>query len=149
MLGLHEGDYITILSARKMNEGAFEIMRLSRRVFSGSDAKLHKFNNEEVEYPYPTALHLDLDGRMALGFERETQGMGALVTPSVLKLFGANIVRYGMTLLVGLFALFSLIQPLGKEFNWSDLTTAGITLLLSVAVTVIVTIFDLRAKIRY
>ena len=149
LMGLAEGDYVEILAPQRTASGGYAIRTLVRRVYAGSQAHLHKVNNEEVPYPDQVSLYVDLDGRKAMGLDIDAFGVGALVRPSTRKLLAANFIRYGITLGVGVLALFPVIQALKEPLGFGDVTAAVATLLLACALTVLSAIVDLRSRFRY
>lgn len=149
LLGISEGDYVKILAPQRINSGQYVINSIERRVYAGSPAPLHKLDNTQVEYPDQSSVYVDLDGRKALNVEIDVTGVGALVKPSTRKLFTANVTRYGLTLGVGILAIFPIIQAMQVRLGYGNFEAAVVTVIIAFIITVIFTILDLRSKLRY
>lgn len=149
LMGIQEGSYVTITAARRAANGTTIVRSISRRVFCGSDVKLHQPDN--IDLPYPTAqkFYLDLDGRLALGLSRDDDGVPVLIEPKMSRVFLENIVRYGVTLLVGLLAIQPLVDILRSSMGWSQLTGVFLTGAIAISTTFAITILDLRSRVRY
>jgi AIG2-like family len=65
LMGIPEGSYVTITAAKRAPDGTVIVSSISRRVFSGSEVKLHQPDNRDFPYPTAQKFYLDLDGRLA------------------------------------------------------------------------------------
>ena len=149
LMGVQEGSYVTITAAGRTPTGRYVVRKITRRVFSGSDAKLHQPENEELPYPTAQKLYLDLDGRLALGLSRDDDAAPVLINPTMSRVFLENIMRYGITLLVGLLAIQPLVDVLRTTMCWSPITGALLTGTFAIGMTCVLTIFDLRSRVHY
>lgn len=148
LLGIEEGDYLTIRAAIKKGNRAIEIRSLSRRVFTGTIANIRR-EGKKIEYPKLQEFYLDLDGRLELGLERDKEGVPVLISPDLSRLFGKRVLYYGVALFLSFFALSDPIKELVGLINYPPIVGTIISLLLAIIFTIILTIFDMRSKIQY
>lgn len=149
LLGLAQGDYITVTSAVANLERGYSVCKLSRRVFAGTPATLHGPSIKKVGYPEPHKFYIDLDGRLALGLSRDDQAMPVLISADTTRLFLSRVLHYGATLLVGLLAIYPLLQTACAALKLSPLWGVVGTITLAYAITVAITLVDLRSRVQY
>lgn len=99
MLGLDHGDYLTIEVAHPDGDGAdVEVRRLRRRAFTGSTRR-RRVGRKVHPYPEEGRLHLDLDGRQALGFTGTFKPLyPAIVSASTRHLLLKRFLFYSLAL---------------------------------------------------
>ncbi len=143
LLGLEEGEYVNIYAVCSRNDCRRDLHKLVRRVYSGVPDSIPR-DGKKIKYPQPTEFYLDLDGRIALHLEAEQQGYPIIVRPSVVRIIRKRAIFYGLTLLLGIDAINSLLAPF---FLPSALIRFLMTIFLATLIMLIVTYYDVRDKI--
>lgn len=148
LLGIEEGNYVRIHTVVKDKQGKFLLQRISRRVFSGETSIL-RGKDQIKDYPKPDEFYLDLDGRLALGLGRDDIEIPILISPDIRRLFTSRILYYGITLFLGLLALFPIIQQIVNALRLPTWIESIGSLSLALVITVMLTWLDLREKVQY
>lgn len=112
MLGLDHGDYLTIEVAHPDADSAHvAVRRLRRRAFTGSTRR-RRVGRKSHPYPEDGRLHLDLDGRQALGFTGPFKPLyPAIVSASTRHLLLKRFLFYGLALVGVSVGLAETIMP--------------------------------------
>jgi len=149
LLGLSEGDYVKITCVVKVSPGRFRVNHLSRRVYSGTASTVKRSGTHDEEYPKPEKFYLDLDGRMALGFTIEDELSPVLIAADTSRLFMGSILRYGLTLLVGLLAIHPLVEAVFTHLQFNKLLAVLATIMIAALIALAAIIIDLRSRVGY
>jgi hypothetical protein len=124
-----------------------DIKALSIRVFSGSASEVTR-ESGKAPYPSRSEFYLDKDGRLQLGLpESDWQGTPILIRPALWRALSSRAIFYGLTALLGIGAIFQLLQSFAPR--WDSYLAAGVALAASAAVTIGVSIVDLRSRFHY
>lgn len=139
LLGLEPGAYVRLSAAVPAGDGTrYALRHTSLRAFSGvSDTS--RVGNDAIPYPAVDKVYLDAYGRRTLGLDHESQHTVLAITADVPRLFVSRSVYYAGTLLLSLAASRPLTDALGTM--WA--------ICIAVAVTLAVTVFDLRSRVQY
>lgn len=149
LLGIEEGDYLTITTVVKNKIGVPIFKKISRRAFSGTAETILINGLVEQKYPTTKQFYLDLDGRLELGQSQNEARVPIIVYPDLLKLLLQNIRNYGTTLFLGLLALPPLTKELAEVFNLSSSAGFLIGIFLALFFTFILTLLDLKSRVQY
>jgi len=151
LLGVSEGEYVKVCVARFDNNGEYQTKECTLRVFGGSTKKINRMN-EEIDYPGMGEIYLDLDGRKLLGIPKDDVGVPAVIFPSIRKLFVSRLLYYGITLFIGIVAVWTVIDEIVSIFSASSIISVislFITILLAILITLFFIRYDIRGKIQY
>lgn len=143
ILGLEKGEYVNIYAICPDKNCKQKLHKISRRVYPGVPKTILRYG-KEIDYPQPTEFYLDLDGRMALHLSSEKQGYPVIIRPSILYILKKRMLFYGLTLLLGIDAINSLLAPFTVE---SPIIRLVFTLVLALMIMVVVTYYDVTHKI--
>jgi len=150
VLGLNEGDYVRLYAASAPCDDELrpvEVRSLTVRVFSGSASSIGGETSGRV-YPDRSELYLDSDGRQRLGLPQSGwTGTPVLVRPAIWRALAGRAVFYGLTALLGIGAMFQLLHAFAPQ--WSLHADALIALAATMTLTFILSVVDLRARLRY
>jgi cation transport regulator ChaC len=149
VLGLQEGEFARLFVAATLNQNdsMADIKALSIRVFSGSASEVTR-ESGNVPYPNRAEFYLDQDGRRQLGLpERGWQGTPILIRPALWQALSSRAIFYGLTALLGIGAFFQLLKAFAP--HWNSYIDAAAALAASTALTITVSIIDLRSRFRY
>ncbi|WP_330249820.1 gamma-glutamylcyclotransferase [Nocardia sp. NBC_00565] len=144
LLGLEEGEHVEI-----------ECSTLKNRKVTTKTGRYRVYTSEgrhgqAREYPEINCVYLDRECRDELGLSRTAGSYlnwPVLVRPSVSHLLRRRIAVYGITFLLGIASLskiFELLLP-----SMTDVSRGVAAVICAVVATAIVTLVDVRAKIRY
>jgi hypothetical protein len=143
LLGLSEGEYAAVSYAVPNGDGRYRIASASFRVFGGA-ADEQERDGKTLPYPQSDEIYLDADARAALGVPSDQIGVPVAVTPDLRKLFLSRLLFYGATVFLAVVALLPVAQELLRD-SIAILVTAA----LSLALTAVFALFDLRGRVRY
>jgi hypothetical protein len=149
VLGLQEGEFARLFVAATLthDDSAADIKALSIRVFSGSASEVTR-ESGKAPYPSRSEFYLDKDGRHQLGLpETGWQGTPILIRPALWQALSGRAIFYGLAALLGIGAIFQLLQSFAP--HWKPYIAAAVALAASAAVTIGVSIIDLRSRFRY
>jgi gamma-glutamylcyclotransferase (GGCT)/AIG2-like uncharacterized protein YtfP len=151
LLGLSEGDYVDVVYAAEGERGQtpdYRIGSASFRVFSGS-ADEQPRGDETIPYPQIDELYLDADGRARIGVPARVVGVPVIVSADVGRLFSGRLLFYGATVLLSGTALWPLVEVATRRLGWSATVALVLTVVLSLGLTAVFTVFDIRGRVRY
>ena len=150
VLGLQDGDFARLYAAAAPagNAGPVaEVKAITIRVFSGSATDIARAGSQ-IPYPGRSDVHLDRDARRQLGFpDKNWEGTPVLIRPALWRALGARALFYGLTVLLGIGAVFQILQAFAP--HWGSLVDALASLILSLIITVGLSVVDLRSRFRY
>jgi len=148
-LGLQEGEFARLFVAATLNQDDSQanIKAISIRVFSGSASEVTR-ESGKAPYPNRSEFYLDRDGRIQLGLpETGWHGIPILIRPALWQALSTRAIFYGLTALLGIGAIFQLLQAFAPQ--WNSYIQAAAALAASAALTITVSIIDLRSRFRY
>jgi hypothetical protein len=155
LLGLSEGDYVDVFYAADAGRGeatdgvaSYRIGSESFRVFSGS-ADDQPRGDEQIPYPQIDELYLDADGRARIGVPPRVVGVPVIVAADVGRLFSGRLLFYGATVFLAGAALWPLVEVATRRLGWSATIALVLTVVLSLGLTAVFTVFDIRGRVRY
>lgn len=139
-LGIEPGDYVRLTTSAPTDQSAtgYALMHYSARAFPGIERSSRRAN-DRIDYPQATEIYIDAYGRDKLGIERDREGDVIVVSADIGRLFISRVVFYTATLMLSLVAS----RPL------NDVTGPVWSLVIAVALTLAVTIFDLRSRVQF
>ena len=150
VLGLQDGDFARLYAAAAKADNAdpvAEVKAITIRVFSGSATEIARAG-AQIPYPGRSDVHLDQDARRQLGFpDRGWEGTPVLIRPALWRALGARALFYGLTVLLGIGAVFQILQAFAP--HWGAHIDALVALILSLIVTIGLSVVDLRSRFRY
>ena len=94
-------------------------------------------------------LYLDLDGRTKLGVPREAIGVPVIVSPDLGRLFTSRLLYYGATVFLAVVALWPVVQEGVQTLGGTDAVALALTAIVSIGLTSVFALFDLRGRVRY
>lgn len=143
LLGIEEGEYLRIISVVKTDRG-YATRSVSLRAYSGSATEVNR-DGVTLNYPQTKEFYLDLDARQELGIDVENP---VYIVADVKKQFLGRSIYYSTTILLAIVALSEIVQSILDRIGirgWG----LGVTIILAVVITVLMSILDIRAKIQY
>lgn len=150
VLGLQDGDFARLYAAAAPADKAdpvAEIKAITIRVFSGSATEIARAG-AQAPYPDRSDVYLDQDARRQLGFaDRGWERTPVLIRPALWRALGARALFYGLTVLLGIGAVFQILQAFAP--HWGSHVDALVALILSLIITVGLSVVDLRSRFRY
>jgi len=151
-LGLTEGDYARVYAVTPGDKkgGRVKSKAITLRVFDGIGTSIEPLTGT-VEYPRPGEIYLDADARQALGFQKEAFGVGELgapilVRPSLWHAFSSRSLINGITAFVGIDAISFLLDHL---LTLHGRTVAILSVVVALLITGLLSLIDLRGRLRY
>jgi hypothetical protein len=126
----------------------FRIQSGSFRVFSGSASEQPR-GGQTIPYPQIDELYLDADGRAEIGVPKDVVDVPVMVGPDLGKLFSSRLIFYGATVFLAGAALWPLVEQVSKLAGLGRSAAVVVTVLLSLGLTAIFALFDIRARVRY
>lgn len=149
ILGLQEGEYIRLFAATPTiaeDARAAKTEALTIRVFTGSSDEITRSKQEE--YPDRAKLYLDMNARQRIGFpNHDWQETPVLVRPALGRALAVRALFYGLTILLGVGAVFQILQAFAP--HWNSYAYAAVSLGASGAITLSLSVVDLRSRFRY
>jgi gamma-glutamylcyclotransferase (GGCT)/AIG2-like uncharacterized protein YtfP len=149
ILGLQEGEFIRLFAATPTiadDAKSAKTKALTIRVFTGSADEITR-SKQEV-YPDQAKLYLDMDGRQKLGFPNHAwQETPVLVRPALGRALAGRALFYGLTVLLGIGAVFQILQAFAPHMN--SYANAAVSLAASGTITLWLSAVDLRSRFRY
>jgi gamma-glutamylcyclotransferase (GGCT)/AIG2-like uncharacterized protein YtfP len=149
ILGLQDGEFIRLFAATldiTEDATAAKAKAITIRVFTGSADEITR--SEQEKYPDRAKLYLDMDVRQQLGLpDHDWQGTPVLVRPALGRAFASRALFYGLTILLGIGAVFQILQAFAPQLE--SYANAAISLVASGAITLWLSIVDLRSRFRY
>lgn len=161
-LGLLEGDYVRVYAVPPVIKGeavlAAKTLRFrsaTLRVFAGIGTSVERSPGKVADYPQPTEIYIDKDGRRALGLEREGEETPSkewvdtpiLVRPALWRAFSGRSIFNGITVFLGIDAFSFVLGHFFPRLQGRDAAIAAIVAAL--AVTGWLSVLDLRGRLRY
>jgi gamma-glutamylcyclotransferase (GGCT)/AIG2-like uncharacterized protein YtfP len=150
VLGLQEGEFARLFAVAHPSEkddDAVDVTALTIRIFSGSATEVER-SSKKSPYPDRSEVYLDKDARQQLGFpELDWELTPVLIRPALWRALAARALFYGLTVLLGIGAVFQVLQAF--EPHWNSYVDAGVALAISAAITIALSIVDLRSRFRY
>jgi gamma-glutamylcyclotransferase (GGCT)/AIG2-like uncharacterized protein YtfP len=147
-LGLDEGEYVKVYFAIERGDGRYGIRSASFRVFSGA-AEHQEREEGELDYPLVDELYLDRDGRTALGVADGVVGVPVVASPDLGRLFTSRLLYYGATVFLAVVALWPVVQETMRILHRGEGAALAVTALLSLGLTAVFALFDIRGRVRY
>ena len=152
LLGLNEGDYVRVRTAIKGGDGRYVTRSITLRTFAGSiQDRQARGSASADDYPQPTNIYIDADGRHALGLPESERGSPAVVTAAVRKLVLSRALFYGLTYFVG---IAGLAATTGVFVDWvrGDESSDALVYLISAVVAGLLTatlaVIDIRSRVQ-
>jgi AIG2-like family len=150
VLGLQDGDFARLYAAAAPVDNAVlvaEVKAITIRVFSGSATEIARAGSQ-IPYPDRSDVYLDKDTRRQLGFpDRDWERTPVLIRPALWRALGARALFYGLTVLLGIGAVFQMLQAFAP--HWGSVADALVALILSLIITMGLSVVDLRSRFRY
>jgi hypothetical protein len=139
LIGVTPGDFVRLrVASKRKGASNYRLKSHSLRAYPGLEKEVRR-GNDLIPYPRVAEVYVDAYGRGDLGLGQEDQEVVVLVTANVWRLFLSRIVFYGSTLLLALIASQALVDAFGSL----------LAPVFGVAITLGVTVFDLRSRIQY
>lgn len=148
LIGVTEGDHITIQVIVGDAVHGYRLRKASRRVFSGSSPTVRR-GGADVAYPDSKEFYLDLDGRLELGLAADVVDIPVLIRADLWRLFLSRALTYGATLFIGLLAVPELTERIGSELGFDAFASLLAGVALAIILTVALTLVDFRGRTRY
>lgn len=149
LLGLRQGEYVRLQLVRLSEKGEYCVVTCTLRVFAGTRPTIKDGRQKTKDYPKVGRIYLDLDARRFLGIPREIQDIPVIVSPDIGKLFRSRLLYYGIALFLGITALSPVVQEVMSSWGLSRIVSFGGTLLLALALTLVLCLFDIRGRVQY
>jgi gamma-glutamylcyclotransferase (GGCT)/AIG2-like uncharacterized protein YtfP len=150
VLGLQDGDFARLYAAATPADNAdpvAEVKAITIRVFSGSATEIARAG-AQTPYPDRSDVYLDQDARRQLGFpDRGWERTPVLIRPALWRALAARTLFYGLTVLLGIGAVFQILQAFAPR--WGSHVDALVALILSLIITIGLSVVDLRSRFRY
>lgn len=150
VLGLRDGDFARLYAAAAPADNGdpvAEVKAITIRVFSGSATEIARAG-AQTPYPGRSDVHLDQDARRQLGFpDRDWERTPVLIRPALWRALGDRALFYGLTVLLGIGAVFQILQAFAP--HWGSHIDALAALVFSLLITMGLSVVDLRSRFRY
>lgn len=147
-LGLKEGEYLVAHSTVLNEKGQYCIRKTTVRVFGGSALEIARAGGT-TEYPKIDEAYLDLDLRNTLGIDSEAYNIPIVLSPAVCRLFTSRLLYYGITLFLAMVALTPLLQEAMSILGFPRIAAFALTIAISMLVTLVLCLFDIRGRLQY
>lgn len=161
-LGLAECEYVRVYAVpatRKSGSAGntsekLRVKATTLRVFAGIGPYVERAGMK-VDYPQPSEIYIDEDGRQALGLEsiraetpvKEWLNTPILVRPALWQAFLSRSIFYGITVFLGIGAISFLLDHIFHHLGgW---LLAVVSLVVALVATWILSLIDLRGRLRY
>ena len=162
-LGLAEGEYVRVyavpgtgkIGSKHAAVRKLRVEATTLRVFAGIGESVEPFPGEKIEYPLSSRIYIDQDGRQVLDLEsysemtakNEWLDTPILARPALLRAFLSRMIIYGITVFLGIEAFSFLLEHFfGHLGGW---LLAVVSIVAALVATGIVSLLDLRGRLRY
>lgn len=156
-LGLAEGEYVRVYAVPVAGKSGsadhtpekLRVKAATLRVFAGIGPYVERAG-VKVDYPQSSEIYIDQDGRQALGLDtpaKEWLNTPILVRPALRQAFLSRSIFYGITVFLGIDAISFLLDHIFPRLD--EWLLAVVSLIVALVATGILSLLDLRGRLRY